>query len=116
VYYPGLPSHPQYALAQRQMNGMGGIVAFEVKGGVEAGKQFISALNLAMISFSLGDPETLVQHPASMTHSSTPEEELIDFGIPKGLIRLSSGLEDPNDIIEDLEQALASLTVLAMHR
>lgn len=112
VYYPGLPSHPQYALAQRQMNGMGGIVAFEVKGGVEVGKQFISALNLAMISFSLGDPETLVQHPASMTHSSIPEEELIDFGIPKGLIRLSSGLEDPNDIIEDLEQALASLTVL----
>lgn len=112
VYYPGLPSHPQYDLARRQMKGMGGIVAFEVKGGIEAGKEFISALNLAMISFSLGDPETLIQHPASITHSSIPEESLKDFGIPKGLIRLSSGLEDSEDIIQDLEQALASLTVL----
>lgn len=112
VYYPGLPSHPQYDLARRQMKGMGGIVAFEVKGGIEAGKEFISALNLAMISFSLGDPETLIQHPASMTHSSIPEESLKDFGIPKGLIRLSSGLEDSEDIIQDLEQALASLTAL----
>lgn len=109
VYYPGLESHPQHELAKRQMDQMGGIVSFEVKGGVEAGKKFISELNLAMISFSLGDPETLVQHPASMTHSSIPEDELVDFGIPKGLIRLSTGLEDSEDIIKDLKQALAKL-------
>jgi|SRR5690625_800120 len=109
VYYPGLASHPQHHLAKRQMDGMGGIVAFEVKGGVEAGKKFISELNLAMISFSLGDPETLVQHPASMTHSSIPEDSLADFGISKGLIRLSSGLEDKEDIIADLDQALQTL-------
>lgn len=109
VYYPGLESHPQHELARRQMDQMGGIISFEVKGGVEAGRKFISDLKLAMISFSLGDPETLVQHPASMTHSSIPEEELVDFGIPKGLIRLSTGLEDVEDIIRDLDQALAKL-------
>jgi len=111
VYYPGLTSHPQHDLALNQMLGMGGIVAFEVRGGIEAGKQFINALNLAMISFSLGDPETLVQHPASMTHSSIPEDLLGDFGISKGLIRLSAGLEDFEDIKHDIEQALMSLTV-----
>src|SRR5699024_12799613 len=106
VYYPGLASHPQHALAKRQMRGMGGIVSFEIKGGVEEGKKFISLLELAMISFSLGDPETLVQHPASMTHSSIPEDELQFFGISTGLIRLSVGLEDPEDIIADLKQGL----------
>lgn len=109
VFYPGLPSHPQYSLAQKQMKGMGGIVSFEIKGSVQAGKDFISALQIAMISFSLGDPETLVQHPASMTHSSIPEDELANFGIAKGLIRLSVGLEDTEDIIADLEQALLSI-------
>lgn len=109
VNYPGLPSHPQHELALRQMDGMGGIVSFEIKGGVEAGKQFISATKLAMISFSLGDPETLIQHPASMTHTSIPEDELHKFGLSKGLIRLSSGLEDVGDIIEDLDQALTSI-------
>lgn len=113
VSYPGLTSHPQHELALEQMQGMGGIVSFEVKGGIEAGKQFINALKLAMISFSLGDPETLVQHPASMTHSSIPEKSLGDFGIAKGLIRLSVGLEDYEDIKNDLKQALASLTVPA---
>lgn len=111
VTYPGLASHSQHELAKEQMKGMGGIVAFEIKGGVQAGKDFISALNLAMISFSLGDPETLVQHPASMTHSSIPENELASFGIPKGLIRLSLGLEDADDIIADIEQALSTIKV-----
>ena len=106
VFYPGLPSHPQYELAKRQMKNMGGIIAFEVKGDVQAGKNFISALKIAMISFSLGDPETLVQHPASMTHSSIPEDQLHEFGLSKGLIRLSVGLEDAEDIIDDLNQAL----------
>ncbi|OXM85432.1 trans-sulfuration enzyme family protein [Paenibacillus rigui] len=106
VYYPGLPAHPQHELARKQMRGMGGIVSFEIKGGMEAGKAFINRLKLAMISFSLGDPETLVQHPASMTHFSIPEQERQQFGITDGLIRLSVGLEDAADIIADLEQAL----------
>lgn len=109
VYYPGLQSHPQHDLAKEQMDGMGGIVSFEISGGVRQGKAFIDALELAMISFSLGDPETLVQHPASMTHSSIPEEELADFGLSTGLIRLSIGLEDPEDIIADLKQGLNTL-------
>ncbi|MFD1040464.1 trans-sulfuration enzyme family protein [Virgibacillus byunsanensis] len=111
VYYPGLESHPQHLLAKQQMKKMGGIVSFEVKGGVQAGKDFISALKIALISFSLGDPETLVQHPASMTHSSIPDDLLAEFGIAKGLIRLSVGLEDVEDIISDLEQALLSVAV-----
>lgn len=109
VYYPGLPSHPQRELAARQMKGMGGIVSFELKGGFEAGKTFLNSLKLAMISFSLGDPETLVQHPASMTHSSIPADQRQQFGITDGLIRLSVGLEDPEDIIADLEQALKAV-------
>lgn len=109
VYYPGLTSHPQHAIATEQMRDMGGIVSFEISGGVEQGKKFINSLKLALISFSLGDPETLVQHPASMTHSSIPEEELAVFGLSTGLIRLSVGLEDPEDIIADLKQALETV-------
>ncbi|MBP1990645.1 trans-sulfuration enzyme family protein [Paenibacillus eucommiae] len=110
VNYPGLPSHPQHSLAKKQMKAMGGIVSFEVEGGLMAGKQFINSLKLAMISFSLGDPETLVQHPASMTHSSIPAGERLKFGISDGLIRLSVGLEDPADIIRDLAQGLSAIT------
>lgn len=106
VYYPGLSSHPQYELAKKQMKNMGGIVSFEVKGGIKAAKQFIDSLKLIITSFSLGDPETLVQHPASMTHSSIPAEEREKFGITDGLIRLSVGLEDVSDLINDLESAL----------
>ncbi|GEN89091.1 trans-sulfuration enzyme family protein [Oceanobacillus sojae] len=106
VYYPGLPSHPQHELAKEQMKGMGGIVSFELKDGKEAGKRFIDSLKLIIISFSLGDPETLVQHPASMTHFSIPMEEREKFGITDGLIRLSLGLENAKDLINDLEQAL----------
>lgn len=114
VYYPGLKSHDQYELAQKQMKGMGGIISFEVKGGYEAGKQCIDNLKLAMISFSLGDPETLVQHPASMTHFSIPRPERLNSGITDGLIRLSVGLEDPADIIKDLEQALSMQKALVL--
>lgn len=114
VYYPGLPDHPQHGLAKRQMAKMGGIVSFEVKGGCEAAKTFMNGLSLAMISFSLGDPETLVQHPASMTHFSIPPEERARFGITDGLIRLSAGLEDAEDIIGDLEQALSLLRAGAL--
>ncbi|ASA22472.1 trans-sulfuration enzyme family protein [Paenibacillus donghaensis] len=109
VFYPGLESHPQYQLAQRQMKGMGGIVSFEVKGGLQQGKKLINSLQLAMISFSLGDPETLVQHPASMTHASIPQEERLKFGITDGLIRISVGLEDAEDIIADFAQALLNI-------
>lgn len=107
VNYPGLVSHPQYELAQSQMKGMGGIVTFEMKGNFETAKKFLNQLSLAMISFSLGDPETLVQHPASMTHASIPKEEREQFGISDGLIRLSAGLECAKDIIEDLDNALS---------
>lgn len=112
VFYPGLPTHPQHELAKRQMKAMGGIIAFEVKGGIEAGKKFINSLKLAMISFSLGDPETLVQHPATMTHASIPKEEREKYGITDGLIRLSVGLEDADDIINDLKQALTSVQTI----
>ncbi|GGF98461.1 methionine gamma-lyase [Paenibacillus albidus] len=109
VFYPGLESHPQHKLALAQMKGMGGIVSFEVKGGLTEGKKLINSLKLAMISFSLGDPETLVQHPASMTHASIPQKERVRFGITDGLIRISVGLEDVDDIIADFDQALAAL-------
>ncbi|TQR10134.1 trans-sulfuration enzyme family protein [Psychrobacillus soli] len=106
VNYPGLISHPQYELAQTQMEGMGGIVTFELKGDFDTAKRFLNQLELAMISFSLGDPETLVQHPASMTHASIPKSEREKFGISDGLIRLSAGLENADDIIEDLKNSL----------
>lgn len=109
IYYPGLNSHPQYDIAKKQMKEMGGIISFEIKGDIDSCKKFMKSLNLLIISFSLGDPETLIQHPASMTHSSIPEESLEDFGISKNLIRLSVGLEDPKDIINDLKQAFLRL-------
>lgn len=106
VFYPGLASHPRHSLAHSQMRGSGGIISFEVKGDANVGKSFINHLKLAMISFSLGDPETLVQHPASMTHASIPKVERIKYGITDGLIRLSVGLEESDDIIKDLKMAL----------
>jgi methionine-gamma-lyase len=106
VHYPGLPSFPQAELAARQMRRPGGMIAFELVGGVEAGKRFMDALRLIARAVSLGDAETLAQHPASMTHSTyTPEERAI-HGISEGLVRLSAGLEDIEDLIEDVRQAL----------
>jgi methionine-gamma-lyase len=111
VHYPGLPSHPQYELAQRQMAQPGGMIAFELKGGVDAGKRFINALQLITRAVSLGDAESLAQHPASMTHSPyTPEERAAHF-ISDGLVRLSVGLEDVPDLIADLKQALMASAV-----
>lgn len=109
VYYPGLPSHPQHQLAKQQMTGFGGLIAFEVKGGLESGKRMLNSLHLCHLAVSLGDVATLIQHPASMTHASVPQEERIKMGINDGLIRLSVGLEDPADIIEDLAQALEDI-------
>ncbi|KKM10983.1 methionine gamma-lyase [Clostridiales bacterium PH28_bin88] len=105
VYYPGLPSHPQHELAKRQMSGFGGMIAFEVKGGLEAGKTLLNSVRLCRLAVSLGDADTLIQHAASMTHVLVPREERLKAGITDGLIRLSVGIEDHRDIVADLEQA-----------
>ncbi|TKD14543.1 aminotransferase class I/II-fold pyridoxal phosphate-dependent enzyme [Rhodobacter capsulatus] len=106
LYYPGLPSHPQHAVAARQMSGGGGLVAFELKGGFEAGVGFMDRVQLAHRAVSLGDAETLVQHPASMTHAAYGAEERARHGIPDGLVRLSIGLETTDDILDDIVAAL----------
>lgn len=104
--YPGLASHPQYGLARKQMSGAGGLIAFELKGGVEAGKALMNAVRLCTLAVSLGGVETLIQHPASMTHASMAPEARARAGISDGLVRLSVGIEDPRDIVADLEQGL----------
>lgn len=107
VYYPGLASHPGHEIAKRQMHGgFGAVIAFEVKGGFEPGKTLINSVELAKVAVSLGDCETLIEHPASMTHSPYTPEERRDVGISEGLIRLAVGLEDAEDIIADLASAL----------
>ena len=106
VHYPGLPSFPQHALARRQMDRFGGMIAFELQGGIEAGRRFMNALQLVTRAVSLGDAETLAQHPASMTHSTYTPEERARHGISEGLVRLSAGLEDIDDLLADLSQAL----------
>lgn len=108
-HYPGLPSFPQYELAQRQMKLPGGMIAFELKGGIEAGRRFMNALKLITRAVSLGDAESLAQHPASMTHSSYTLEEREAHQIAEGLVRISAGLEDIEDLLEDIEQALAAV-------
>ncbi|WP_460423435.1 methionine gamma-lyase [Pseudomonas sp. ZL2] len=106
ISYPGLPGFAQYELAQRQMRLPGGMIAFELKGGVTAGRRFMNALQLFSRAVSLGDAESLAQHPASMTHSSYTPEELAQYGISEGLVRLSVGLEDIDDLLADIQQAL----------
>ena len=107
--YPGLESHEGHDIAARQMRDFGGMLSFEVKGGKAAGMKLVNAVKLITVAVSLGDAETLIEHAASMTHSTYTEEELAASGIPAGLIRLSLGLENAEDIIADLEQALAQL-------
>lgn len=106
VYYPGLESFPQYELAKKQMSLPGAVIAFEVKGGIEEGKKVINSTELCTIAVSLGDAETLIQHPASMTHSPYTKEEREMAGISDGLIRIAVGLENVEDIINDLDNAL----------
>lgn len=106
VFYPGLPSHPQHALAARQMTGYGGMLSFELKGGRQAGVRLVESTRLAVLAVSLGSVETLIEHPASMSHSLLSDEELQRASIPPGLIRLSVGIEHPDDLIADLTQAL----------
>lgn len=109
VYYPGLESHPQHELAKKQMTGFGGIVSFEVKGGLEAGRKLMNSVKLCTLAVSLGAAETLIEHPASMTHAIVPKEERLKAGITDSLVRLSVGIEDAEDITTDLEQALEQI-------
>ncbi len=107
VYYPGLESCEQHQLAVQQMSGFGGILAFELKKGYEAGVRMMNKVELCHLAVSLGDVDTLIQHPASMTHSVVPEDERERAFITPGLVRLAVGLEDVEDIIADLEQAMS---------
>jgi len=106
VKYPFLPSHPQFELAKKQMRLGGGVVTFEVKGGIERGRKFLNSLKMLSHSANLGDTRTIATHPASTTHSKLSEAERLAVGITPGLIRVSVGLENLNDIIADIDQAL----------
>ncbi len=106
VHYPGLESFSQHELAKKQMHGFGGMICFELKGGLEAGKTLMNNLNVITLAVSLGCVDSLIEHPASMTHSGVPHEERLKAGITDGLVRLSVGIEDADDIISDLGQAL----------
>ena len=110
VIYPGLTTHPDHELAKRQMKDFGGMVSFVLKGGREAGKTVINNVKLAANAVSLGDCDTLIVHPASTTHSSYTAEDLAKSGLDEGLVRLSVGIEDYHDIIDDLGQALRFVT------
>ncbi len=106
IKYPGLKSHPQYELAKKQMSGAGSMISFGVKGGLESGRKLMDNVHLATLAVSLGGVETLIQHPASMTHASVSIPDKLKAGITDDLVRLSVGIEDVKDIIKDLDQAL----------
>ncbi|CAN5125511.1 O-succinylhomoserine sulfhydrylase [soil metagenome] len=106
VKYPFLPSHPQHQLAKKQMKAGGGVVTFEIKGGIDAGRKFLNSLKMISHSANLGDTRTIATHPASTTHSKLTEDERSAVGITPGLIRISVGLENINDILADIEQAM----------
>jgi len=108
VHYPGLKSHPQHALAKKQMSGFGGMIAFEL-GSLANAKKFLGRLSLCALAESLGGVETLISHPASMTHGAVPKGERKRIGVSDGLVRISVGLEDPADLIADIDQALGAL-------
>ena len=107
VAYPGLASHPQHAIAKAQMSGFSGMISFELTGGLEAGRKVMNQVKLCGLAESLGAVETMITHPATMTHAEVPVEDRIARGLTDGLVRLSVGIEDVADIIADLEQALA---------
>jgi O-succinylhomoserine sulfhydrylase len=106
VIYPGLPSHPQHALAMAQMGTGGTLVTFDIAAGKEAAFRFMNALEIAKISNNLGDAKTIATHPATTTHQRLPQDQKDALGITPGLIRLSVGLEDADDLVADLMQAL----------
>src|SRR5579863_1468355 len=109
VHYPGLPSHPQHALARRQMTGFGGMLSFET-GSLENAKTVLKSVRLCSLAESLGGVETLISHPATMTHASVPPEQRQRLGITDGLVRISVGVEEIEDLIADLDQALAKIS------
>ncbi len=109
VKYPGLKSHPQHELAKKQMKDFGTMISFELKGGYDAGVVLMNNVKVALLAVSLGGVETLIQHPASMTHASVPKEKREEAGITDGLVRYSVGIEDVEDLINDLDQALAKI-------
>jgi cystathionine gamma-lyase len=106
VTYPGLPSHPQHELARTQMDGYSGMISFELVGGISAGKTVMNSVKLCALAESLGAVETMITHPATMTHADVPKEERHARGLTDGLVRISVGIEDPEDIVADLAQAL----------
>jgi len=109
VTYPGLPSHPQYAIAKDQMDGFSGMISMELKGGIPAGIALMNGLELCSLAESLGAVETMITHPATMTHADVPKDERLARGLTDGLVRLSVGIEDKEDIIDDLIQALEKI-------
>ena len=110
VFYPGLASHPQYELAQRQLDQPGGLITFDLAGGRDAGRQLVERVELAQLATSLGGPETLLTHPASTTHVGLLPAELAAAGIGEGTVRMSCGLEGADDLAADLQQALDSIS------
>ena len=106
VHYPGLKSHPQHSLAAKQMRGFGGMLSFEIKGGLREAKKFLSRLRVFALAESLGGVESLADHPALMTHASVPATDRKRLGVGDNLVRLSVGIEDPNDLLADIKQAL----------
>ncbi len=108
VTYPGLVSHPGHQIAVEQMSGYSGMISFELEGGLESGKALMNSVELCLLAESLGSVETMITHPATMTHAEVPQEERLARGFSDGLVRLSVGVEDPDDIIADLEQAFKS--------
>jgi methionine-gamma-lyase len=109
VSFPGLKSHPQYKIGQKQQKGPGGMISFELKGGYNAGQVVMNSVQVCKLAVSLGGVETLIQHPASMTHFTLGKEGRKDAGISEGLVRLSVGIENVNDLLKDIEQALSKI-------
>ena len=109
VFYPGLASFPQHQLARKQMHGFGGMLSFELKGGVDAGVVLMDSVKMIELAVSLGSVDSMIQHPASMTHACVTRTDRLAAGITDGLVRLSAGIEDAEDIIADLEQALGKI-------
>jgi cystathionine gamma-lyase len=109
VYYPGLPDHPQREIVKRQMRGHGGMLSFELKGGFGKCEKLLKQLRVFTLAESLGGVESLIEHPASMTHASIPQERRIEKGITDKLIRVSVGIEDVEDLLEDLQRGFKGL-------
>ena len=108
VYYPGLKEHPGHSIAKLQMNGFGGIVSCVIKGGINSSKRFLETCQIFQLAESLGGVESLIEHPGIMTHASVPENVRNELGIKDGLVRLSVGVEDIDDLMSDLQRALSA--------